>query len=149
MNNDTVKRKDVLKALYGILVDSGWYERAWDVIDRVPAASTDGDCVSRSWLLAEYDRLHEGLAGKARKLIEDAPAVPREMTARELFSARDRMCNSNYNRGHIRPACKTCPLWRENNGYDMYCGTLMTMRPLAFVAIVEAWAQEHPERSEE
>lgn len=73
------------------------------------------------------------------------PAVPQEMTARELFVARDRMCHSNYNGGHMTPACKTCPLWRDNNGYYMYCGTLMTMRPLDFLAIVEKWAQEHPE----
>ena len=77
--------------------------------------------------------------------IKKIPAVPQEMTARELFAARDRMCNSNYNGGHMTPACKTCPLWRDNNGYYMYCGTLMTMRPLDFLAIVEKWAREHPE----
>lgn len=33
------------------------------------------DLISRIALLAEYDRQHEGEAGRARKLIENAPAV--------------------------------------------------------------------------
>ena len=35
------------------------------------------DLVSRSYLLAEYDRQHEGPPGGARKIIEEAPAVLR------------------------------------------------------------------------
>lgn len=34
-----------------------------------------GDLVDRSELLAEYDRQHEGEAGKARKIMEQATAV--------------------------------------------------------------------------
>ena len=33
------------------------------------------DAVSRSWLLAEYDRQHQGPPGGARKIIETAPPV--------------------------------------------------------------------------
>lgn len=33
------------------------------------------DLISRKALLAEYDRVHIGEPGKARKLIEDAPGV--------------------------------------------------------------------------
>lgn len=33
------------------------------------------DMISRSALLAEYDRTHVGIPGKARKLIEDAPSA--------------------------------------------------------------------------
>ena len=33
------------------------------------------DLISRQALLAEYDRLHVGEPGRARKLIEDAPSV--------------------------------------------------------------------------
>ena len=33
------------------------------------------DLISRSALIAEYDRVHKGAAGGARKLMEDAPAV--------------------------------------------------------------------------
>ena len=34
-----------------------------------------GDLVDRNELLAEYDRQHEGEAGKARKIMEQAKAV--------------------------------------------------------------------------
>lgn len=34
-----------------------------------------GDLISRSALIAEYDRVHQGPPGGARKLMEDAPAV--------------------------------------------------------------------------
>ena len=33
------------------------------------------ELIDRVALLAEYDRLHEGEPGRARKLIEDAPTV--------------------------------------------------------------------------
>jgi hypothetical protein len=33
------------------------------------------DLISRKALLAEYDRVHVGSPGGARKLMEDAPAV--------------------------------------------------------------------------
>ena len=36
---------------------------------------TMNDLISRKALIAEYDRVHIGEPGKARKLIEDAPAV--------------------------------------------------------------------------
>ena len=36
---------------------------------------TMNDLISRKELLAEYDRVHIGEPGKARKLIEDAPRV--------------------------------------------------------------------------
>lgn len=39
----------------------------------------DGDLISRSALLAEYDRVHVGAPGGARKLIEEAPAVNRHV----------------------------------------------------------------------
>jgi hypothetical protein len=43
------------------------------------------DLISRKVLLAEYDRVHIGEPGKARKLIEDAPAV------REWIPVSDRL----------------------------------------------------------
>lgn len=33
------------------------------------------DAVSRAWLLAEYDRQHQGPPGGARRIMEDAPSV--------------------------------------------------------------------------
>lgn len=38
-------------------------------------AMKNNDSISRSALLEEHDRQHEGEPGKVRKLIEDAPAV--------------------------------------------------------------------------
>ena len=36
------------------------------------------ELISRQWLLAEYDRQHEGPPGRARKIIEDAPSAQPE-----------------------------------------------------------------------
>ena len=33
------------------------------------------DLISRTWLLAEYDKRHKGPPGGARKLIEEAPSA--------------------------------------------------------------------------
>ena len=64
-------------------------------------------------LLAEYDRQHEGEPGKARKLIEDAPAVD----AVEVVRCKD--CR------HItveRGLC-FCNVWEKFNGmgYEGFC----------------------------
>ena len=64
-------------------------------------------------LLAEYDRQHEGNPGKARKLIEDAPAVD----AVEVVKCKD--CR------HItveRGLC-FCNVWEKFNGmgYEGFC----------------------------
>ena len=45
-------------------------------------------------LLAEYDRQHEGEPGKARKLIEDVPAVA-AVPVSELLSLRDNLYEDN------------------------------------------------------
>ena len=37
--------------------------------------NADGDLISRKALIAEYDRVHVGAPGGARKLMADAPAV--------------------------------------------------------------------------
>lgn len=36
------------------------------------------DLISRTWLLAEYDKRHKGPPGGARKLIEEAPPAESE-----------------------------------------------------------------------
>jgi RNase P subunit RPR2 len=51
-------------------------------------------------LLAEYDRVHIGEPGKARKLIEDAPTVD----AVEVVHARWVHCNKKSNRWY----CSNC-----------------------------------------
>ena len=61
-------------------------------------------------------------------------AAPHEMLAEEFVRARDRMCA-------VMAACADCP-------YKIYCiGARVDAKEE--VAIVEKWAREHPERSEE
>lgn len=43
----------------------------------------NGDLISRAALLAEYERVHVGPPGRARKLIEDAPAIDRMISVKE------------------------------------------------------------------
>ena len=58
------------------------------------------DMISRSALLAEYDRVHVGEPGGARKLMEEAPAVdaiPIDVVAEMLFDLFKDECPCNYN----------------------------------------------------
>jgi hypothetical protein len=54
------------------------------------------DLISRAYVLAEYDRQHQGPPGGARKIMEDAPAVDAipvewlEYMQRESLSENDR-----------------------------------------------------------
>jgi len=54
------------------------------------------DMISRAYVLAEYDRQHKGPPGRARKIMEDAPAVDAipvewlEYMQRESLSENDR-----------------------------------------------------------
>ena len=47
------------------------------------------DLISRKALIAEYDRVHIGEPGKARKLIEDAPAVREWIPVSERLPDKD------------------------------------------------------------
>ena len=55
------------------------------------------DLISRKALLAEYDRVHIGEPGKARKMIEDAPAV------REWIPVSERLPKSGV---HVLVCCE-------------------------------------------
>ena len=58
------------------------------------------DFISRSALLVEYDRVHVGAPGGARKLIEEAPAVdaiPIDTVAEMLAELFGEECCCNYN----------------------------------------------------
>ena len=63
------------------------------------------DLISRKALLAEYDRVHIGPPGGARKLIEDAPAVQRWIPVSErLPKVRQRIlvyCESKTIEMHV------------------------------------------------
>lgn len=87
---------------------------------------SDNDTISRKWLLEQYDAQHEGPAGRARKLIEDAPAVPQEMTAREYHNTVKRMLNSDM---------RAFNMWWD----------LVRWLDDEDLSFVEKWAREHPE----
>ena len=67
------------------------------------------------------------------------PTVPHEMSAREFVATISDMCINQFPEG-----CAPCPLWVAGHG----CGEKI-LPPEDTVAIVEAWAREHPERSEQ
>ena len=55
---------------------------ALELIEGGSQEAGNGDFVSRQYLLAEYDRQHQGPPGGARKIIEEAPAA-------DVISRRD------------------------------------------------------------
>ena len=69
------------------------------------------DLISRKALLAEYDRVHIGEPGKARKLIENAPTV-------EVVHGRwiDKKID-NFRMWEVR--CSECD-WVGISNYDAY-----------------------------
>lgn len=68
------------------------------------------DLISRAWVLAEYDRQHQGPPGGARKIMEEAPAVD----AVPVVRCRD--CKHSFeNAKHIDVACE----WSSDP--DFYC----------------------------
>ena len=72
------------------------------------------DLISRDALLAEYDRVHVGEPGRARKLIAEAPAVD----AVEVVRCKD--CE----RGEpslIRNGEILCEWWRCHTRCDGFC----------------------------
>ena len=86
--NDLINRQEAIQAIRdredmadsngafweGLIIATG-------IINDLPANHQDGDCISRSWCLAEYDRQHEGPPGGARKIIEEAPPIsPTQMS---------------------------------------------------------------------
>ena len=73
------------------LVEWDDYEVAFDMAisalkaqsdkDNNVLSKKDGDCISRKWCLAEYDRQHVGPPGGARRIIAEAPAIlPTQMS---------------------------------------------------------------------
>ena len=60
------------------------------------------DLISKQALLAEYDRLHVGEPGRARKMIEDAPAQPEIIRCKDCIYYRWEidMCDYPYATAH-------------------------------------------------
>ena len=78
-----------------------------------------GDFVSRDWLLAEYDRQHQGPPGGARKIIAEAPAAD---------VAPVRHGRWERSEGNPYPSCSECgieSLSRADRPYCQFCGAKM------------------------
>lgn len=108
---------------------------------------SDNDLVRRKVLkkqVLEYVRTHvvPTVTG-VLALIEDAPAAPREMSAREFLRGFSRMCAAYPAYGND-PGCKGCPL-----EYDRTCDLMRSELADHFIDVVGKWLKEHPERSEE
>lgn len=67
--------------------------------------------------------------------------VPQEMTARDFVVAHHRMCQSEME-------CVECRICHDDEA-PRSCAVLMGLNPDDTVAVVEQWAREHEERSEE
>lgn len=132
-----------------------WMLQAADAIEKLMRRQTmnDNDSIKRSTvlgtLIANY--LVGNLTKEALQLytqeINDIPAVPHEMTAREFLKEFERMCKVNG--GSTIFKCSTeCPIFDKVKGYLLKCEPWVKHHPEEAVAIVEKWAREHPERSE-
>ena len=77
------------------------------------------DFVSKKALLAEYDRVHVGVPGKARKLIEEAPTI--DVVERSSFEAvvdKYVQIQDKLIRGELVPVlrCKDCKKFVASSG---------------------------------
>ena len=73
------------------------------------------DTVSRAWLLAEYDRQHQGPPGGARKIIETAPPVTPKQP--EIIYCKD--CVHN-----IEPEFGFCDRANHHVSLNSYCANV-------------------------
>ncbi|MBR5948624.1 MAG: hypothetical protein IKZ82_08290 [Clostridia bacterium] len=69
-----------------------------------------------------------------------------EMSAVEYLAAEQRMC---YDDNIGKRNCFSCPLSSRINPARINCGDYSRQHPEKAIAIVEKWAADHPERSEE
>lgn len=86
------------------------------------------DLISRKALIEEYDRVHIGPPGGARKLMEDAPAVDavpvvhgRWWSWRELFPNKFSLLRFAKKKGF----CSNCGSFEKKNNYCPFCGAKM------------------------
>ncbi len=101
----------------------------------------DADALRAEWLRAVGEYTANEILGS----IDDMPTIPQEMSAREYVRERDRMC------AHHNAFCDDCPVLPERMEGEkvLHNCPIWTMRDHEkAVAIVEKWAQEHPEGGE-
>lgn len=71
------------------------------------------------------------------------------MDAIKYFEEKNRLLDSLGKRG-IRCSficCSDCPISSNNNGKGLYCAAFELEYPEEAVAIVEKWAEEHPQKT--
>ena len=78
------------------------------------------DLISRKALIAEYDRVHVGAPGGARKLMEDAPAVDSVQVVRckkciHRILPEDTKFGYGFMKGCVW--CKMSEGWRPEDGF--------------------------------
>ena len=79
-----------------------WIEKAVNDVKPAPIDLPDtnvGDMISRSSLLAKYDKEHDGPPGRARKLIEEEPPVISEIVYCKCCRHRDEFGCCKYWKG--------------------------------------------------
>jgi len=94
----------------------------------------------KNYLDEAMEDVKSRLKAQLRAEFEQKLHVPREMTAREFWAVKNRMCGIHY------VNCNACPLGTENNNMFKPCTILEKENPEVAISIVEQWAKEHPER---
>lgn len=95
--------------------DKDSFNVKWREWNTVP--NKNGDLISRSAFLAEYDRQHEGEAGRARKLVENAPAVD----AVEVVRCKDcKHCGTNHSCYYHSADDGGTPIFIRDNDFCSY-----------------------------
>ena len=74
--------------------------------------------------------------------LEALSPVPQEMSAREFFEEYQRMC-------HTVDGCSDCPTIGIDKCTGFPCRYRAYLNPDKAIAVVEAWAKEHPEERSE
>lgn len=94
----------------------------------------NNDLISRSALIAEYDRVHVGEPGTARKLMEDAPAVDavlvehgvwiyKDFTGLDYYTTKGAWCCSHC--GYLIESKSKYQYVPDAMRYCPYCGAKM------------------------
>lgn len=79
------------------------------------------DLISRAYVLAEYDRQHQGPPGGARKIMEEAPAVDAVPVVHGRWTYFNCVGNGRYQ-------CSECQHWVDaglDRNYCANCGAKM------------------------
>lgn len=131
MNNDLIRREDVFQELDSFLAEVE--EKMLSILEQY------GACANRA--VTNCEETTRGAVNNIRERINAIPAV-QQMSAVEYLAAEQRMC---FGENVGKRNCSTCPLSSRINPARINCGDYTRQHPEFAVAIVQKWAQEHPE----